>query len=263
MNTNEQQQGRIYRTDDYSIFKTHENNRPLHEDQQLYISLKTHGFRCSDPIHCRQAEDGRLKVVRGHHRLHYAKMLKIPVYYIIDNADLDIYQFEGNTKVRWTISDFVFSRARNGDDSYKKLLDYYQKHRIPIGAAVQLLAGNAVRGGEGSSGKLQEVKMGNFKIGDRGHADSVMAILDLLDKFALDFSRSKSFIGAVSHILKIPNINKERFYNKMQNFGSFLTKQASMIDYLDKLESLYNRGSASAGRLPIKMLAIRPSRDQK
>lgn len=82
-------------TKDYALFKAHELNRPLSEKPILLESMKAHGFMPSSPLQVEKDRDGRLKVIRGHHRLMYAKRLGLPVWYVIDDSNTDIFDLEG------------------------------------------------------------------------------------------------------------------------------------------------------------------------
>lgn len=251
MTTNNFQQGRLYKTEEYSLFDTHEYNRPIHEDPLLLNSLREHGFMPSSPMHCKENGNGKLKIVRGHHRFHLAKMLKIPVYFILDNTDVDIYDLEGSSKPRWSAYDFLFSRARSGDNECKALLSYQKTNRLPLGAAAELFAGRT----SGAMNALKEIKKGTFQRGEQEHGEKVIAVLDALDAFNLDFSRSSSFVKAISHALRIPDLKYDQFLQKVQSFGSFMHKRATYQDYLEEIENLYNRSKQAKDRLPIKILA--------
>jgi hypothetical protein len=251
MNTNNLQKGRLYKTDEYSIFDTHEYNRPYHEDPILVNSLREKGFMPSSPIHCKENGNGKLKIVRGHHRFHFAKMLKIPVYYIIDNTEVDIYYLEGSSKPRWSAYDFLFSRARSGDNECKALLSYQKTHRLPLGAAAELFAGRT----SGAMNALKEIKKGTFHRGEQEHGEKVISILDSLDSFNLDFARCSSFVKAISHVVRIPDLKVDELLRKTQSYGSYIHKRATYQDYLEEIENLYNRGKQAKDRLPIKILA--------
>lgn len=251
MNTNNLQQGRLYKTEEYSIFDTHEYNRPIHDDPILLNSLREHGFMASSPIHCKENGNDKLKIVRGHHRFHFAKMLKIPVYFVVDNTAVDIYDLEGSSLPRWSAYDFLFSRARSGDNECKALLSYQKTHNLPLGAAAELFAGRT----SGAMNALREIKKGTFQRGSQEHGEQVISILDALDSFKLDFSRCSSFVKALSHALRIPDLKFDGLLQKMQTYGSYLHKRATYQDYLEEIENLYNRGKQAKDRLPIKILA--------
>jgi hypothetical protein len=251
MSTSNYQQGRLYKTEDYSMFDMHEHNRVIHEDPILLQSMMKNGFLPSSPAHVCQNGGDKFKVMRGHHRIHYAKRLKLPVYFIVDNSNVDIYELEGSTKVRWSGFDFLFSRARAGDEECKALLAYQKKNRLPLGSAADLFGGQT----GGSMNKIRDIKRGTFQRGDQEHGNKVLSVLGSLDAFKLEFLRSSSFIKALSHALRVPELSFDHLLHKTQTYGSFLHKRATYQDYLEEIENLYNRGLLANKRLPIKLLA--------
>jgi len=122
MNTNNLQRGRLYSTSIYDMFTQNASNRPQHEDSVVEESMRAHGFLSAFPIRCSHGSPGKLVVNQGHHRLHYAKRLKIPVYFVIDDTPIDIWELEGSSKNRWSSADFVESRARSGHPEYRALI---------------------------------------------------------------------------------------------------------------------------------------------
>ena len=250
MNTNNFNHGKTYKTDDYSIFDTHENNRPIHDDVRLLDSLKKHGFAPSGAIHCRKNGDGKLKIIRGHHRFRYAKMLKIPIYYTVDDTAFDLYELEGSSMQKWSSMDFLYSRARSGDKVYKELLAYQRKHNLPLRAAASLFGGES----GGSCNKLRQVKTGTFQKGDQDHGNKVIEVINALDKHRLDFNRSGSFVKAVSLTIRIPDLSYTELLHRTSKYGAFLRRRANCQDYLEEIEALYNRNNKKA--LPIKHLAF-------
>ncbi|MCR4331556.1 MAG: hypothetical protein NUV34_02445, partial [Sulfuricaulis sp.] len=81
-------------THKYDLFEMHELNRPLHDDPRLLASMQKTGFMPSSPIQCVRNGNGTLKVVRGHHRLTYAKRLGLPVWFVVDDTKTDLFDLE-------------------------------------------------------------------------------------------------------------------------------------------------------------------------
>ncbi len=129
---------KLEKTYNYDLFEPHEFSRPLHEDKVLLGSMQKYGFLPSCPIHCVQSDNGKLKVIRGQHRLHYARRLGLPVYYVIDDSNPDIFYLEA-VRQKWSLTDFAEARANAGDKNYIKLLAFKKKHGLPLGAAARLL----------------------------------------------------------------------------------------------------------------------------
>jgi hypothetical protein len=126
-------------TKDYELFKLSKLSRPLHKDKVLLRSMQKYGFLPSCPIHCVETGNGKLKVIQGQHRLHYAKKLGLPVYYVIDDSNPDLSDLEA-VRQKWELIDFAEAYANSGNKNYIKLLAFKKKYRLPLGAAASLLS---------------------------------------------------------------------------------------------------------------------------
>lgn len=232
----------LHRTKDYSTFEMHPCNRPLREKPWLEASMKKHGFMPSCPMHCIRNGHGKLKIIRGHHRFHYAKRLGLPVFYIIDASNIDLFELEGASDALWSAVDHTEARARAGNPDYLKLLDFKNKHRLTIAVAASLVGGE----GAGSHNFGRKLKEGTFKVGgDLSHANKVVRITDFCHKQGVGFARTGSFVSAVSLVLHVPEFNPEIFMHRVSLVGAQLRKRATATDYLDEIEALYNYGAKS------------------
>lgn len=245
MSTSKPQFGK---TEDYSLFEVHECNRPLVDKPELERSMKEHGFMPSCAIHVRINGSGKLKVIRGHHRLHYARRLKLPVYYIIDGTDVDIFDMEGDYRVMWNMRDFATARANDGSDDCAKLVKWSEKTGIPIGIAASLLAGESA----GSHNAQRLVKQGKFKIGDTSHAQKCMDLIDHMAGLGAEFSRTGLFVVAVSKCLRVPEFDVEHFKAKVSLYPMNVHRRTTVPEYIAEIEALYNYAAKSAKqRIPL------------
>src|SRR3990167_2530870 len=134
---------RLEKTFNYDLFEMHDYNRTLHENSDLLKSMESHGFMPSSPIQCVSNGSGKLKVIRGHHRYDYAKRLKLPIYYIVDNSNTDIFDLEGSSLQSWSVKDFAVARAKHGDKSIQALLEFKEKHGLTLLSAASLVGGES------------------------------------------------------------------------------------------------------------------------
>lgn len=227
---------RLESTRDYSVFEYHELNRNLHHSQDLEESMRAHGFRPSNPIHVTPSEGGKLKVKRGHNRLAVAMKLGLPVWYIVDDDPLTLHEWEGGTHQCWTADDFAISYSRLGSDDYLCLLEFQQRHGLPLGVAAALVGGN----GAGSHGKVRSVKKGTFKIGDMTHAHQVTDITDLCRRCGIAFATNAPFVVALSRAVRVPEFDTEIFKSRVKTYPSLMGRRSSADDYLVEIEKLYN-----------------------
>ena len=237
-------------TKDYSIFQMHPLNRDIAEKHALLASMKTHGFMPSSPIHCVRTSSG-LKVIRGHHRLDLAKRLKLPVWYVIDDSNTDIFDLEGDASQRWSVLDFAIGRAKNGDEHAKAVIAFQRKHHLTLGVAVSLLYGQ----GAGSGNAVGHLKRGTFEVAeDLRHARAVVGITDHLRSCGIAFATQAALVHAISRCLRVPEFKADVLKHRISQTPTIIKKRTNTEAYMDELESAYNY-AAKGRRLPLKFRA--------
>lgn len=244
-------------TRDYSIFEMHEFNRPLHEDPRLIASMKKVGFMPSSPIQCARNGSSRLKVVRGHHRLDVAKRLGLPVWYVVDNSKVDLFDLEGGRQ-QWSANDFLTARAAAGNAHCETVVEFRKRHGLTLGAAASLVGGQSAASGN----KVKQIKDGTFKVaGDLTHAKTVVSITDYCHECGVEFARSAAFVGAVSMCVRVPDFDPAVFKHRVKLHGGIMRKRAAKDEYLDEIDALYNYG-AKGRRLPLEFQAKEVARER-
>jgi len=221
------------------MFEMHDRNRPLHEDPRLLASMKKVGFMPSSPIQCVRNGHGKLKVIRGHHRLDYAQRLKLPVFYIVDESKVDIFDLEGG-KQAWSATDFLRARASDGNDDCAQVIDFQKRHGLTIGAAANLLGGLSTNNGN----KVKAIKDGTFKVArDLAHANTVVGITDYCFACGVDFARSSAFVTAISMCARVKEFDPSVFKHRVKLHGGIMRKRGTKEDYLKEIDALYNYGA--------------------
>jgi hypothetical protein len=247
---------RLQYTKDYSLFELHEFNRHLHKDRTLEQSMKEHGFMPSSPLQCVRIGNGKLKIIRGHHRFATAKGLGIGVWYVVDETNTELFKLEA-CKSQWSIKDFADARAHAGDEDCIKLLDFMAKHKLPIGAATALMAGSSASSGS----KTAKIRNGTFQIADLKHANQVVRITDRGRELNIPFVTSSAFVCATSLCLRVPEFDLNRFFHSLELNGTQMRKRGTTVEYLDEIEALYNYGKRV--RQPIAFRAKEISRQRQ
>lgn len=228
-------------TRNYDIFEMHANNRPLHGSKVLVESMRKYGFMPSSPIQCtRDAKTGRLVVIRGHNRLDCAKRLGLPVWYIVDDSNVDIFELEGSFSQLWTVNDFVTARASAGDADCQMVLQFKQKHGMTIGAAASLVGGETA----GSSNKMSNIRRGTFKASeDQSHAATVARIVDTCRNYGVTFATRTAFVTAISRVLRVPEFDVNVFLHKVKQRPKQLARRTRCDEFIAEIEELYNFGA--------------------
>ena len=240
---------KLQHTKDYDLFELHECNRDIHHNPVLETSMRKSGFKPSCAIHCIRNGEGKLKVIRGHHRLYYAKRLGLEVFYIIDDSDNnDIFDLEGAFSQTWTVTDFVIARAKADDKECSFLLQFCNKHHIPIGVGAAIVSGSS---GASGSNKTNMIKRGTYKRGDMELANKVVRITDECRDLDIPFATSSGFVSALSQVLRVPQFDAETFCSRIRLYPKHMNRRGSIDEYLDEIEGLYNY-RAREKRFPLK-----------
>ncbi|MEO8679248.1 MAG: hypothetical protein ABI665_09395 [Vicinamibacterales bacterium] len=245
-------------TRDYHLFEGHAFNRPMHDDGVLIASMQRVGFMPSSAIQCERMPNGSLRVIRGHHRLDCAKRLKLPVWYVVDDSNTDLFQLEGG-KQGWSVSDFAVSRAQHGNQDMADLLAFQQLHHLTLGAAASLLGGQSA----GSGNKIKTVKDGTFKIAaDQTHASAVVSITDRCRERGVKFATQSAFVAAVSLVVRVPEFDPEVFLHRVALNGGQMTRRSTVDAYIREIDALYNY-QAKGSRIPLAFRAREVSRSRQ
>lgn len=255
----EHEKPKLQFTRDLSIFEMHPLNRDLSEHPALEESMKKYHFMPSSPIQCVRNGPGKLKVIRGHHRLEYAKRLGLGVWYVIDPTVTNIFDLEGDSSSRWSIKDFLHARARAGGEDYKKVIAFQKQYVINLGAAISLMAGESA----GSQNAAKKVKQGTFRVSkDLTHALLVGELVAFCRSHGAACAGETGFVNALSAVARVPEFEPQVFRSRITKMPSLLAKQATTKSYLEIIEEVYNYG-AKGKRLPLAFRAIEVGRERK
>lgn len=257
--TTEHEKPKLQFTRDLSIFEMHELNRDLAEKPALEESMKTHGFMPSSPIQCIRNGGARLKVIRGHHRLDYAKRLGIGVWYVIDPTVTEIFELEGDSSSHWSIKDFLHARAKAGDADCAKVIVFQKRYGIAQGAAISLMAGESA----GSDNAQRKVKQGKFRVSrDLTHANLVGELVNFCRASGAACAVTSGFVKALSAVARVPEFEPQIFRDRVKKMPSLLALQATTKSYLELIEEVYNYG-AKGKRLPLAFRAVEVGRERQ
>ena len=245
-------------TRDYSAFEMHELNRPLHEDARLLASMEKVGFMPSSPIQVIRNGNGKFKVVRGHHRLSYAKRLALPVWFVEDKSKTDIFDLEGGRQA-WSATDFLNARASSGNADCARVIDFQKRHGLTLGAAASLMGGQSA----GSGNHVRAIKDGTFRCAkDLDHASDVVAVTDWCKACGVDFATSSAFVAAVSMCCRVPEFSVDVFKHRVKLHGAMMRRRSTREQYLDEIDALYNYAAKST-RVPLSFKAKEVSRARR
>jgi len=243
-----QEVNKVYKTNDLSIFKTIEGNRPPNPQhiKRLADSIKTNGVLCN-PILVNE----NYEVIDGQHRLLASKKENSCIYYVIleDYGLSEVHALNLNQK-NWTKKDFMDGYADMGYESYVKLRNFYNKNKdYNLSDCVAFCSNVTTSSGlnlanvhrkDGKKAKQNEVfeegtwKGRDFELGQE-YADKIR----LTGTFYKGYNRS-IFVGTMIGMLKHKNFDFNEFMHKLRIQPTALVDCPNRDQYKLLIEDIYN-----------------------
>lgn len=243
-----QEVNKVYKTNDLSIFKTIEGNRPpnLQHVRRLTSSIEENGVLCN-PILVNE----KFQVIDGQHRLLAAKNVKSEIYYIILNGyDLEEVHTLNLNQKNWTKKDFMNGYADMGIESYVKLRTFYkQNNDFTLNTCIALCsntssASNIKAHAYRANGKIVKQKEifedGTWKGKDFKLAQRVADKIRLVKPYYQNYTRT-SFVGTMTGlILNNKEFDMSEFMHKLRLQPTALLDCANRAQYKSLIEDIYN-----------------------
>lgn len=251
----------IEETMDYDMFVLNPINRTVNFDKiktkQLEHIMREKGWSDAEPMNVDEI-DGKLIVKNGHHRLEIARKLGIPAKYVIANDGLTIFDLQKGGHPTWNAEDYLGCYCRQGVEDYIVLRDYVSETGIGISQSALLLSGLVAK----DRGTDRSFQNGKWKVNKKSnHAEVVRDVIKHLGANGIKFATNYHLVGAISRVCLAEGFSLTRLKQKITTYKSFFEKKATMDQYLDMLEELYNRGSKE--RIPLAFLANQAARDRR
>jgi hypothetical protein len=247
---------KIMQTKDYTMFKPSSFNRDVVKTKALEASFREHGWIDAYPLHVCQ-NGGRQYVIKaGNHRFYVAQKLGIPIKYVVSNDRATIHELEGATEP-WDLQDYLVSYCREGRKDYISVKKYCNETGISTAAVVSMLGGHGASSNT-LSGPI--FKGGKFVVKNTTHAENVKDIVLYLRRCGVSFASTLNLVRAISKLVFVPRFDIDHMKHKIKQFASFIEKKATVDQYLDMLEDLYNRQSRQ--KIPLKFMAIEGAKER-
>lgn len=230
----------IMLTNSYDSFTRMPGNRKV---QPSLVKRLIHSFSVSnnkDLIMSRPVivnED--YQVLDGQHRLEALKELGLPVpYLIVKNAGIEQVREINFAQRDWKLIDYVDSFIEKDTPHYQTLLDFSQKHNIPLTMAATLLLGE--RSNRDNNAIRSIIKSGIFEVRDLNGAEQIMDRVHLFKPFCHPIVwKGARFIKIITDLNK-HGIDWDRMAEKLQTSPVRIVYTSQESEYLFALEQIYN-----------------------
>lgn len=240
-NAIEQEERKVNRTKDYSLFKLISTNRPFTESHvnSIMKSIEVNGSWLHDePIIVNE----NMEVIDGQHRLAAHKRLELPVYYtVVEGVGIERAYAMNRARRNWTLVDWMNSYSNGGNINYQRFVKLYDDNEqfspavLIAACAEKPLAGALTRQFRAGELSLSEDEM---KVAQK-RLDMMAELTEIAPNF---------FVGpTIRFTLQVfthPKYNHERMVKKLTDQGGDTFVPSSYIGtVLAQLERAYNRGT--------------------
>lgn len=235
----------IFMTSDYDKFDLLDANRTvdINHVTRLKESIEQSGYIAANPIVVNR--DG--KIIDGQHRFTACRELRLPIYYVVTDADDDTLITLNVTQKTWNLRDYAAYYIKKGLIAYSKLMDFVHRNNIAqVGVALAFVRTEGVY----CSATMKDFKAGLLDITDNDieRAEQLYtASVRLFSLLGLPFQR-KSY-GAVIKMANNPNFSMDRLVKKAEMFRDRAYPTSNVLGTMRMLEGLYNHHETAARRI--------------
>lgn len=226
-------------TRDYNLFTFLRGNRNIDTANLEKIKESMQEEQLLIPIIVNQ----NMEIIDGQHRFTAAKELKLPIYYIVNEA----YGLEqvlrcntGGSK-KWTNEDFLVQHCEMNNENYIEFKNLCQLYSVSVSDMMKIFCKIQ---GEKSSIFKQNFRNGSFVMDEKKEAQE---FLNALDDFNIDdfykYNKKGNFIAAFMKLYFRKGYDHEVMKSKLETNSYQLKKCATTDQYLSMLcNKIYSYG---------------------
>ena len=236
--------GNIYVTTDYSKFKVITGNRMLNRRNLSKLLKSIDEELLVIPIIVNE----KMEVCDGQHRLECCRLLKKPVYFIIQEGyGLPQIQRCNSTSSTWVKADYLNMFMESGNENYIDFNNTRNKYGLNV---YSLLKISSIIKCQTLSAINHSFENGTY-VFDEATKLGVESFLDALEDFAEYLPKaykSKSFISAFTKLYTQPNYKHTTMQSKLKNRGFVLKQMGHENAYLEALcNDIYSFNTTNNG----------------
>lgn len=245
----------VTETKNYDIFDLHENNRVVKVNSKKYKdlmrSMKAHGFLPFFPLWVKKGKSGKLEVQVGHHRLHSAIQLGIPVFYMLYHSDFKIWEEEESTS-KWTLADHFTRLISEGDHNALAIKNFHDETGIGLSLCLSLFSGEtSARSNKSSKFKRGEFKVSPSTLHKARVLKSVVEKSKVIDKA---IALHPHYVSALMKTMSVSVFDPDLYENKLEKHPALFIKQVNTEGYIEMIDAIYNSHTQRAMKIPLSFL---------
>ena len=223
----------VYKTKDYSKFKSKEGNRNLNE---LHLKRLTESVKENDLLHANPIlVNQKYEIIDGQHRFNVCRNLGKAVHYIkVKGLGLsDIQILNANSK-NWKLEDYVSGYCEMGLPEYCYFKNLLNKNDIGIGGLLSMFAV-----GSNSGSAISDLKNGNLRLDYKTRGLIILEWINGWEQYYQNANR-RNFILALTQLYNVKGYSHEKMMHKIKYQSAKLVDCTTTKTYLALLEEIYN-----------------------
>lgn len=223
---------KVYKTFDYSLFKTIKGNREINSSHLngLENSMKENYLFTIIIV------NENFEIIDGQHRFKIISKLLLPLYYVIKKGYgmEEVIRFNTESKV-WKADDYLNTFCVQENNDYIMYDKFKKRYKLGHHEVRYLLSGVK---GDGRFGSC-EFRKGNFKIKNYKKAVEIVEKIFSLAPYYSGYKR-RNFIYAIVNLLRNPLFDFKEFFQKVKAFPNSLVDCTSTENYIALIQEIYN-----------------------
>jgi hypothetical protein len=227
---------KIYFTTEYGKFSWLKGNREINEAKVKKI-MEDISEGINFLSYCPIIVNEKMEIIDGQHRYTVAKMLKLPVHYVIhEKAELEVVPKINSRSSKWTTKDFLNSYVSLKMDAYLKLQAFLDNHlRISLPIAIKLLHDGNFKG-EGTVDKFRD---GDFQFKHYNEIAELMLLIKDFEPFTSN-PYSSRFIHVMLQLHENGKYDHEMMIRKLNESGKMIDQIESTKSIISNMEQIIN-----------------------
>lgn len=231
----------VFVTTEYDKFHYIEGNRPVLKSHVKYLteSIKKRNLLEYEPM----VVNPKFGIIDGQHRLEAARVLGVPIYYIIGKKlDLVDVAILNHAQRSWLPKEYMDAFIAQGIEDYKVLKEFAAINHLSISNSIAFLSIGYSRY---FSAPMYAFREGTWRITNLEKAWEFVRYYNELAAFTEEkTAQDRDLMRAVYWMYYIldEGIIHEDFMEQLKKYPNPIYRRLNMKDYLRTLEDIYNNG---------------------
>lgn len=221
----------VYKTKDYSKFKSKDGNRNLNE---LHLKRLTESVKANDLLHANPIlVNQKYEIIDGQHRFNVCRNLGKAVHYIkVKGLGLSEIQILNANSKNWKLEDYVEGYCNMGLEEYCYLKNLLNKTDLGISKLLAMYSN--------FSGDIQNsVRDGSLRL---NHKQRGYTISQWFNDWKLFYNGAnrRTFVVALVQLYNVKGYSHDKMMQKIKYQSTKLVDCTNTKTYIALLEEIYN-----------------------